>query len=350
MSHHKIFILYTGGTIGMAPSDIKDPHSPLVPKNWEQLSYFMPSIKPGGYFSQRGISFHYHSFPEPLDSSQITPEHWIKISNILYESYDDYDGFIIIHGTDTMAYSASMLSFFFNGLTKPIVFTGSQLPISHSRTDAINNFSNSIHIAASEVFGLPTVPEVSICFNDRLLRGNRSSKLSTRDFEGFESPNYGHLAQLEEHIVIHSRRIREISQPNRKPVLMNKLGTRVLDLSLFPGLSSDTLRRLLGEDELDGLILRTYGAGNAPMNADFLKTLKDASVSGTLILNITQCFHGGVDMQKYRAGKTLLENGVVSGRDLTKEAALTKMMWVLGNFEGEDRIKALCTDQRGEMS
>lgn len=350
MSSQRIFILYTGGTIGMAPSDLRDPNSPLVPKSWDELSYYMPAIKPGGYFSQRGISFHYESFTEPLDSSQITPQHWIAISEIIYAHYDNFDGFIIIHGTDTMAYSASMLSYFFEGLSKPIVFTGSQLPISHSRTDAIGNFSNSIHIAAHAAFDLPNVPEVTICFNDRLLRGNRSSKLSTRDFEGFESPNYGHLAQLEEHIVIHSRRIKPMSDTESGLRLINQLNTRVLDLSLFPGLSAQTLRRLLGTDEIDGLILRTYGAGNAPMNTDFLKTLRDASDSGILILNITQCLHGAVDMQKYRAGKNLLENGVVSGRDLTKEGALTKMMWVLGNFKGEDRIRALCTDQRGEMS
>lgn len=348
MSNLNIFVLYTGGTIGMAPGNKKDPNSPLEPKDWEQLSEYMPSIQPGGYFNQKGISFHYESFDHPLDSSQISPQHWIQMADIIYSRYPEFDGFIIIHGTDTMAYTASMLSFFFENLGKPIVLTGSQLPISHARTDALNNFSNSIHIAGARLFGLCDIPEVSICFNDRLLRGNRSTKLSTRDFEGFDSPNYGHLADLEEHIHVHHRRIRT---SNGEPMHLKKYqNSRVLDLSLFPGLSSETLKRLLGDQEVDGLILRTFGAGNAPMDPTFLKVLGDAVLQGTLILNITQCYHGGVDMNRYRAGRELQDQGVVSGADMTKEAALTKMMWVLGQKGNKNLTELLCTDQRGEMS
>lgn len=350
MDHLQIFILYSGGTIGMGPADITDPSSPLVPKNWAQLTQYMPSIKENGYFSQKDISFSYESFKPPLDSSQIKPEHWLKMAQIIEKNYDLYDGFIIIHGTDTMAYTASVLSFLFQHLSKPIVLTGSQLPISHPRTDAVNNFSNSIHIAAARNFGLPTIPEVMICFNDRLLRGNRASKTSTNDFEGFESPNCAPLGNLEENISINTNIICTVPEPNIKFKLTPLLNARVMDIALFPGLDSDTLKRLLGDDKVDGLILRTFGAGNAPMDEDFLNVLKEATDSGTLILNITQCFHGGINMQKYRAGNKLLQSGVISGGDMTKEAALTKMMWVLANVPPENRQEMLCKNLKGELS
>jgi L-asparaginase len=350
MDQLHIFILYTGGTIGMAPADSNDPSSPLVPKNWAQLTQYMPSIKENGYFSQKDISFSYESFKPLLDSSQVKPEHWLQMARIIEKNYEQYDGFIIIHGTDTMAYTASVLSFFFQNLSKPIVLTGSQLPISHPRTDAVNNFSNSIHIAAARNFGLPTIPEVMICFNDRLLRGNRSSKTSTNDFEGFESPNCAPLGKLEENIAIDVNIICSPPDKDKKFNLAPALNSRVMDVALFPGLDSETLKRLLGDDKVDGLILRTFGAGNAPMDDDFLKVLKEATDSGTLVLNITQCFHGGINMQKYRAGNKLLQSGVISGGDMTKEAALTKMMWVLANVAPENRQEMLCKNLKGELS
>ncbi len=350
MMQQRIFILYTGGTIGMAPADLNDPTSPLVPKNWAQLTQFMPSIQEEGYFSQKGIEFSYESFNPPLDSSQINPNHWLKMAKTIKKNYHDYDGFIIIHGTDTMAYTASILSFLFENLSKPVVLTGSQLPISHPRTDAVNNFSNSIHIAAARAFGLPIIPEVMICFNDRLLRGNRASKSSTNDFEGFESPNCAHLGNLEENISINTALINPIPTNDKTFKLHPYLNARVMDIALFPGLNSDTLKRLLGDDKVDGLILRTYGAGNAPMDSDFLKVLKEATDAGTLILNITQCFHGGINMKKYKAGNKLMQSGVISGSDMTKEAALTKMMWVLANVEPLLRQEMLCKNLRGEIT
>jgi L-asparaginase len=350
MNQLKIFILYTGGTIGMAPANISDPYSPLVPKKWAQLTQYMPSIKENGYFSQKGISFSYESFQPPLDSSQIKPDHWLDMARIIENNYHLYDGFIIIHGTDTMAYTASVLSFLFQNLSKPIVLTGSQLPISHPRTDAVNNFSNSIHIAAATNFGLPIVPEVMICFNDRLLRGNRSSKTSTNDFEGFESPNCVTLGNLEEKITINTNIMETMPSEDKKFHLTPHLNARVMDVAIFPGLDSETLKRLLGDDKVDGLILRTFGAGNAPMDNDFLKVLKEATDSGTLILNITQCSHGGINMQKYRAGNKLLQSGVISGSDMTKEAALTKMMWVLANVAPEFQQEMLCKNLKGELS
>jgi L-asparaginase len=346
----KIFILYTGGTIGMAPSNPSDPKSALEPKAWEQLAQYMPSIQSGGYFTKKGITCSYHSFKTPIDSSQITPEHWIQIAEEIEANYDDFDGFIIIHGTDTMAYTASVLSFIFQNLGKPVVLTGSQLPISHSRTDAINNFSNAIHIAAAGVFGLPVIAEVMICFHDRLLRGNRSSKASTNDFDGFESPNYHPLGRLGEHIYLNQNLIMAPASDQKPFGLTKKLNTNVLDISIFPGLKPCTLRRLLDDKEVEGVILRCFGAGNAPMNKKFLDVLSEASSKGTLILNISQCVKGKVNMHKYKVGKKLLEAGVIGGSDMTKEAALTKMMWVLANVKKAKRVQSLCTDLRGELS
>lgn len=347
---HKVFILYTGGTIGMAPSNPKDPLSPLSPKSWDELMKYMPSLQHEGYFGQKGISFTFKTLKPPIDSSQITPQHWLEMAAVIEKNYTSYDGFIIIHGTDTMAYTASVLSFIFENLSKPVVLTGSQLPISDPRTDAVNNFSNSIHIAAGPCFGLPVIPEVTICFNDRLLRGNRSSKQSTNDFEGFESPNYRHLGALEERISINTSRLLPLPSLNNPFTLKAQINHRVMDISLFPGLDPDALKRLLGDDKVDGLILRTFGAGNAPIQNDFLKVLKDATEAGTLILNITQCWHGGINMKKYKSGNRLLESGVISGADMTKEAALTKMMWVLANYPSNLRAEKLATSLRGEMS
>lgn len=206
MKKTKVFVLYTGGTIGMAPKNSAINDSSLVPQSWEQLQQYMPSIHPDGYFSKvRNIEFEYESFSELLDSSQLDISHWVQMAEAIESRYEEFDGFIIIHGTDTMAYTASGLSFIFQNLAKPVVLTGSQLPISHSRTDAIMNFSNAIHIAGAKAFGLEPINEVTVCFNDRLLRGNRCTKASTNVFEGFVSPDYPPLAELEESIKIKTR-------------------------------------------------------------------------------------------------------------------------------------------------
>jgi len=344
----KIFILYTGGTIGMALKDRKDRASGLVPQNWENLQEYIPAIKPDGIFRREyGIEIDYMSLKEIQDSSQLDVTDWLVMAEEIEKRYDRYDGFIIIHGTDTMAYTASGLSFIFQNLGKPVVLTGSQLPISHSRTDAIMNLSNAIHIAGYKAFGLPCIPEVSICFYDRLLRGNRATKISTRDFEAFESPNYPHLAELHESISVKTKQVQPKSD---KPFHVKaKMNNGVLDLGIFPGLKASQLRSLVIDKNIDGLILNTYGSGNVPTGKGFLTVLEEAAKRGTLIMFISQSYHGGVQLEKYGPGKQCADLGVISGSDMTKEAALTKMMWVLGNIEEEKRSEYLQKNLAGEL-
>lgn len=346
----RIFILYTGGTIGMVNQDPSNPKSPLIPQSWESIQEYMPSIQEDGYFQrEKGIQFEYFSFDRISDSSQFSTGDWLRMASEIEKRYEEFDGFIIIHGTDTMAYTASGLSFLFEGLNKPVVVTGSQLPISHSRTDAINNLSSAIHIAAAEEFDLQAVNEVCICFNDRLLRGNRATKMSTNDFEGFESPNYGHLAELEEKIKIHNRRLRLSPQLPFKAY--KSLNARVMDIGLFPGLPAYQLEKLIVDDSIDGLIIKTFGSGNAPTNDAFVEVLRQAQLKGTFILFITQCFHGGVQLGKYQASKVFDDIGIISGGDMTNEAALAKMMFVLAQTADSREVKNLLLhDLRGERS
>jgi L-asparaginase len=350
MDRTRLFILYTGGTIGMGPQNPKENDSPLIPQSWEQLQLYMHSIHKDGYFSKvRNIEFEYLSFPVLLDSSQLDISHWVLMAKEIEKRYNDFDGFIIIHGTDTMAYTASGLSFIFENLGKPVVLTGSQLPISHSRTDAIVNFSNAIHIAGAKAFDLPPINEVMICFNDRLLRGNRSTKASTNVFEGFVSPDYQPLAELEEAIKIKNRYILPKATGTFK--INTKLNPNVIVLTLFPGFQVPLLKKLIDDDEIDGLIIKTYGSGNAPCTPLFMDTLRQAKKQGTTILFTTQCLQGGVKLGKYASSDVFRPIGVISGGDMTNEAALAKMMWILGQNESDEMIEhLLSSDLRGEVS
>ncbi|MFT5513314.1 MAG: L-asparaginase [Bacteroidia bacterium] len=350
MEKTRIFVLYTGGTIGMGPQDPEKNESPLIPQSWEQLQRYMHSIHKEGYFSRiRNIEFEYASFPILLDSSQLDINHWILMAQEIEKRYADFDGFIIIHGTDTMAYTASGLSFIFQNLSKPVVITGSQLPISHSRTDAITNFSNAIHIAGAKSFGLEPINEVTICFNDRLLRGNRSTKASTNVFEGFVSPDYPALAELEESIKVKTR---NLLAPTKGEFSINtELNPNVIILTLFPGFKVKHLQKLIDDDEIDGLIIKTYGSGNAPCTTEFLNCLRQAKKQGTIILFTTQCLQGGVKLGKYASSDVFRPIGVISGNDLTTEAALAKMMWVLGQKLPNPEVEKLMQiNLRGEVT
>lgn len=347
----RILLIYTGGTIGMTPLRPEDEFSPLIPGDYLGMQKYMPAIQEHGYFHTiKQIQIDYYSFSNPIDSSQITVEHWENLAEIIALHYNMYDGFIVIHGTDTMAYSASALSFMLEDLAKPVVFTGAQLPISHPRTDAINNLSNSIHLAACGSFGLPLIPEVCICFNDRILRANRSTKFSTNDLEGFESPNFPILGELEQSIRIHKDLLLRTPEPGTPLKVRKNMNTKIMDIRLFPGFNATQLRKLVLDPEVEGVILKTYGSGNMPCSSDFLEVLYEARNRGTLILNTTQCFEGVVKQGQYEASQMLADAGVLSGYDLTNEAALTKMMWVFGQSSGEERRALMQKSLKGEMN
>jgi L-asparaginase len=344
-----LLILYTGGTIGMGYEVPGDQNSPLVPQDWEFLQRAMPALSLDGFFTkEKGIYFTYKSFEPVIDSSEFKPENWKEILETIELEYQNYDGFIIIHGTDTMAYTASALSFAIKNLNKPIVLTGSQLPIFHPRTDAISNLSNAIHIAGAKVFNLPIIPEVVICFNDKLLRGNRSTKSSSKDFSGFESPSFPALGSLEQSIKIFEEYILEI--PAGPFGIKPEFETNIIIITLFPGFNPDVLIRLAEDSQLRGIILRTFGSGNAPSSESFIDAIQLLVDKGKTVLNISQCQEGFVNMKAYKTGNNLYKCGVVSGADMTLEAATAKMMWLLGNEDIKALDELIGENLKGELS
>jgi L-asparaginase len=287
---------------------------------------------------------------EPVDSSAVGPCHWLWIAQHLERRYHEFDGFVVVHGTDTMAYTASALSFLLVNLAKPVVLTGSQLPIFSLRSDARQNLLHALLVAGGKAIGLPRVPEVVICFGEHLLRGNRARKASTTGWQGFASPNYPPLGVLGESLRIYPELLAPPPAAEAAFYVHRELETRVLDLTLFPGLRAGHLRALLQQEELRGLVLRAYGAGNAPEDEDLLECLGEAASAGKTILVVTQCQEGRVDLGRYASSRGLLLGGVCSGFDLTPEAALTKLMWVLANERGDEVRVQLQLDQRGEQS
>jgi L-asparaginase len=334
-----ILIIYTGGTLGMAYNHSGD----LIPFNFGQILEKIPNL------TSMNVTITVISFPEPIDSSNVNMQHWVDMAYIIYENYDTYDGFVVLHGTDTMAYSASMLSYMLKGLNKPVIFTGAQLPISAMRSDARENLMTSLEIATAKVNGNPIVPEVCIFFNHMLLRGNRGKKVQSVHFDAFESENYPPLA--ESGIVI------DYNLPVIKPFeegqlrYLNKLDNNVMILKLFPGITSRILDSSFQIDGLKGVVLETYGSGNSPSEDWFINSLEKAIKKGVIILNVSQCNGGRVIQGRYQTSKDLKRIGVLSGGDITTEAAITKMMFLLGNENDEKTIrKKLVTPLAGEMS
>jgi L-asparaginase len=335
-----LLIIYTGGTIGM----VKNPLTgALQPYHFEDIYKLMPVLRNFDYNLQ-SISF------DPLiDSSNVTPSFWVKLAMVIEENYEKYDGFVVLHGTDTMAYSASMLSFMLENLNKPVIFTGSQLPMGVIRTDGRDNFINAIEIAAARIGETPMVPEVAIYFENKLMRGNRTNKYNAENFNAFLSGNYPPLAEVGVHIRYNTE---QILKPNfRKLKVYKDLDNSVLILKLFPGIAEIVVKNALQIEGLKGVILETYGAGNAPTDTWFIDALIQAIDKGIIIYNVTQCKGGAVDMGKYETSMKLSQIGVIGGYDITTESAIAKMMFLLGQgFDNNEIKRLLQVSLRGELT
>ncbi len=338
-----ILLIYTGGTIGMK----EDPAiQALRPFDFSQILEEVPEL---GKFAYRIDSY---TFTPLIDSSDVEPASWQALASIIEDRYDLYDGFVVLHGTDTMAYSASALSFMIEGLTKPVIFTGSQLPIGVPRTDGKENLISAVEIAAAkDQDGNAIIPEVCICFDNVLMRGNRTTKINSDNFRAFRSENYPPLAEAGISIRYNTGLIRKPESWKTRPVFHKALDTRVSILKIHPGITPQVVRNILCGPESRAVILETYGAGNAPSKEWFLDLIREADRMGKIILNVTQCMAGSVNMDIYATGKCLKQSGVLSGYDSTTESALAKLFFLLGEFQDNGKVKALLeTDIRGEIS
>ena len=337
-----VLLIYTGGTIGM----IENPETGALENfNFDQLLQHVPELK---RFNYRISSY---QFDPPIDSSDMEPSLWAKIVKIINYNYDNFDGFVILHGTDTMAYTASALSFMLENLAKPVVFTGSQIPIGVLRTDGRENLITAIEIAGAHIGGRPEVPEVSLYFQNRLFRANRTTKRSAEALSAFRSYNYPPLAEVGVNIAYNLPAILHPTEVSPQLRIATRLADGIEVVKLFPGLGENILRAMLSAPGLRAVVLETFGAGNAPTNEWFIRVLKEAIGRGIIILNITQCGGGKVSMELYETGLRLQEIGVLCGHDMTTEAAVTKLMYVLGLGLPDDETRMLLRKPlRGEFT
>jgi len=335
---HNIFIIYTGGTIGM----VKDETGTFVPFDFELIKRNLPDL------SRLDYKLTVHSFEPIIDSSNMKPEIWIEMAQIIKDNYADYDGFVILHGSDTMAFTASVLSFMLEGLQKPVILSGSQLPIGEIRTDARENMMTALEIASAKQDGISIIQEVCILFDNKLFRGNRSFKYNSAKFEAFRSPNYPVLVEAGIHLKYNTDAL--LNNIDKEFTLHTKLDNRVAVLKLFPGISAQTIKAVLNSD-VRSIVMETFGSGNTTTDTWFLDLLKEAIEQGKNILNISQCKVGSVELGRYETSQGLKSIGVLNGYDLTFEAAVTKLMYLQGELEDQKEVAYwIEKDIRGELT
>ena len=335
-----IMLIYTGGTLGMVRAK-KD--NTLVPFDFSQILDSIPELK------LYNLKIDVVSFNQLIDSSNVQPAHWIALATLIEENYAQYDGFVIIHGTDTMAFSASALSFLLEGLNKPVIFTGAQLPIGDPRTDARENLISALEIASEKRQSKPKIREVAIYFNDLLLRGNRAKKVESNLFGAFESSNYPALASAGVSITYNETAL--MPYQHHTPLKVHKkMDSRIMVITLLPGMQQQFYEPIFYDKKVKGIILSTFGAGNSPTDKWIMKGIQKAIERGTLIYNVSQCLGGTVIQGRYETSKKLKEMGVISGWDITQEAAIVKMMYLLARYKTPKVQDLLAKPLRGEMS
>ncbi len=341
MKQPNILLIYTGGTIGM----IKDFNTGALKNfNFDELLKHIPELR------LLDCTIETFSFSHPIDSSNMNPNYWIALADVLESNYNRFDGFVILHGSDTMAYSASALSFMLEGLAKPVIFTGSQLPIGDLRTDAKENLITSIQIAAAQNEKGPMIQEVGLYFEYKLYRANRATKINAEHFEAFASLNYPPLVESGVHLVFNEPKL--IRSDRKSNLMVHKnMVTQIVLLKMFPGLEEEMLNHMLSFKGMKGLIMETFGSGNVTNEPWLVNALQGIIAKGIPVVNITQCPGGSVSMGLYETSVDLKRIGVISGKDMTTEAALTKMMYLLGRGLSSEEFKEnFETSLRGELS
>lgn len=337
----KVLLVYTGGTIGM----VKDYETQsLKPFEFENLLKQIPEI------SLIDCEIGFTSFEKPIDSSDMAPNHWIDLAEIIQKNYENYDGFVILHGTDTMAYSASALSFMLHGLKKPVIFTGSQLPVGDLRTDAKENLITSIHFASLKEDGMPRIGDVCIYFEYRLLRANRTTKMSAENFDAFSSPDYPDLGESGIHLVLHEHALKKIDYTEEFAINL-KLDTNLGLMKIFPGMQRNLIENILSTPNMKAFIIEAFGSGNIFSYDWFKDLLRQKSKEGIVFIINTQCAAGMVEIGRYETSEIFKEIDAVNGFDLTTEASVCKTIHLLGQNVSRERFKELYeTDLRGELS